>query len=321
LTRRPHSATFFGVIRRSPCEVYIKYLLLHPDGYGDVDIIDLLRLKQLDFLGVGYLQRLRRGLKPPKTFRPFDRFHKVSSRYLQENQVYYLFHPDAAMERALALLEDPQMKELIESMLITEDPEPLIVYRVQSAGRKCTERAVERYRFNFFNPTLVDGTELRALLRYRVDFMDPNGDMYDEQMRQALQKSTHRDSRRIVAAQPTKSLGSLLNQMRMGFLPSQLQLQKLMEAARAAALAQIDAAALAGGGTSAQEARDFATTAKLISEMLQDVGGTDAELTRDLQKLALQTESAPVPSVFELTGGDHTVDLLPAPAQEVESDA
>lgn len=220
------------------------------------------------------------------------------------------------MENAFALLQDPQAKELLESMLITEDPELTILYRLESMGRRYCNRTVERYRFFFFNPTLVDSTEMRALLRYRTDFIDPNSDEYEDQMRRAMQKSAYCDARSMVSSQPTKSIASLLNQMRMGFIPSQIQLQQLMGATRIAALIQAQAASLIGGRNSSSETRDFILAAKMLTEMMQEVGGSDQDLTRELQQLALQTDGVPVPNVFALTGGNHTVELMPAITKE-----
>jgi hypothetical protein len=38
------------VIRRSPCERYIKYLLVHPDGYSTEAVRDIVRGQGLDYL-------------------------------------------------------------------------------------------------------------------------------------------------------------------------------------------------------------------------------------------------------------------------------
>jgi hypothetical protein len=212
------------------------------------------------------------------------------------------------------------MKELLESMLITDDPEPAIYYRLQRMGRQCHKSAIERYRFFFFNPELVDSTEMRALLRYRTDFVDPNADDYEDQMRRAMQKSAYRDARTMVSSQPTKTIAGVLNQMRMGFIPSQLQLHQLIEATRIAALAQAQSATLIGGRNGSSETRDFILAAKMLTEMMQEVGSSDQDLTRELQKLALETDGTPVPNVFELTGGDHTVELMPTLAPQEEPD-
>jgi len=300
------------MIRRSPAEVYIKYLLSHTHGYTDAEVIDLLRLGHLDFLGTGYLQRLRAEMVVPIPFRPSDLTHRPSASFLRQQRIHYLYHPDAAMTRALELLGDPHTKELIESMIITDDPDELIVFRLTAIGKQADQKVVERYRFFFFNTTLVDSTELRALLNYRVDFSDPEDDPYEQQMRRSLQKAQKRDPRVLAAQQPTKPVASLLNQMRMGFMPEKLQLGTLVEATRVAALAQANTAAHVGGVAGATETQGFVLAAKMLTELLQDIGSADTDLTRELQTLALKTESRPLPYIAELSGGEHTVEVMPS---------
>ena len=126
------------MIRHSPCEVYIKYLLSHVGGYGDEDVIQILRLKQLDFIGPSYLQRLRSDLLVPTTFRPHDRRHRPSARFLSTHQLHYLYHPDGAMEIARKVLHNPRAKEAMETMLITADPPALIADSMTSLGASRT---------------------------------------------------------------------------------------------------------------------------------------------------------------------------------------
>jgi hypothetical protein len=216
------------------------------------------------------------------------------------------------MTRALEFLEDPHTKELIESMIITDDPDDLIVFRLRATGKSANKRVVERFRFFFFNTALVDATELRALLDYRVDYMSPEDDHYEQQMRRSLQKAQKRDPRYLAAQQPTKPVASLLNQMRLGFMPEKIQLSTLVEATRVAALAQANTAAHIGGVAGANETQGFVLAAKMLTEMLQEIGSADADLTRELQTLALKTESKPPPYIAELTGGEHTVEVIPS---------
>lgn len=304
------------MIRHSPAEKYIEYLLVHPDQYSNDAIIKLLRLKQLDFLSPSYLDRLREGLRAPHPFRPQDRFHRPSMRFVTKHQLFYLFQPDKPMERALYILDNPRAKEVVETMLITDDPPGLISYRMKSLGMKCDTRAVERYRFFFFNTYLVDGTEMRALLYLRTHFVPEDSDEYEDQMRAALKKAAWRDPRRMVADHPVRPVASLLNQMRMGFMPSQLELGKLLVATRAVTATQIYSSTTVGGPRSAAESRDYAMTAKMLTELLQEIGSPDSELQRDLQLFALKTEQADIPYVGELPDGSYTVDVQPIAAEK-----
>lgn len=312
---------FLDMIRHSPAEVYAQYLVVHPDGYGDDTIVAMLQLKQLDFISPSYINRLRRELHPPTPFRPFDNSHRPSLHFLTAHRLYYLFHPDEAMEQALVILDDPKAKEVMESMLITEDPPGLVAHRMRGAGRLCSTKTVERYRCFFFNTDLVDETEMRALMRLRTDFVDPNSDEYEDQVRAALKKVGFRDSRRMVAEHPVRPLASLLNQMRMGNLPSNLELSRLAASVRAMCLMQAHAAAITSGPRGAADARDFVLAASSVTEMLSNMGTPDQDLQRELQKLALGTDSTSPPYIGELSDGEHTVDVQPlarVEAQDVE---
>jgi hypothetical protein len=304
------------MIRHSPAELYIQYLIVHPDGYGDETIVGMLQLKQLDFLSPSYVNRLRRELHPPVPFRPFDKGHRTSLHFLTAHRFYYLFYPDEAMGQAFSILDDPKAKEVMESMLITDDPPGLIAHRMRGAGRLCTTKTIERYRCFFFDTDRVDETEMRALMQLRTDFVDPNSDEYEDQIRGALKKVGFRDARRLVANHPVRPLASLLNQMRMGNLPSTLELSKLAASVRALCMMQAHSAAMIGGSRSAMEARDFMTAANITNELLTNMGTPDADLQRELQKLALQTDVTTPPHIGELSAGAHTVDVQPLSAKE-----
>lgn len=306
------------MLRRSPAELYIKYLLSHPDAYGDKAIIDILRLKQLDYLGPSYLSRLRSGMRVPSPFLPWNVLDRPSSRFLRNEKLYYLYRPDEAMHAAYRLLDDAQAKELIESMLVTDDPPALIAYRIRQLGQRCTTTTIERFRWFFFNPTLVDGTEMRAILRLRYESKDPDEDDYDKQNRVILSKEGYKDSRRRVTAHPVKQVASLLNQLRAGFKPSRAQLHGLVEAARIAAVSQAAAAALSGN---AQDMRDFALGAKVLTELLSEIGSGDTEMVQELQKLALKTAQDNLPTIQQLTGGDVTTELSSLAHRNEELDA
>lgn len=304
------------MIRCSPAEVFIKYLIVHPDGYGDEAIIDLLRLKQLDFLSPSYIRRLRLGLHPPVPFRPDDRFHRPSNRFITAHRIYYLFRPDDAMEQANIILGHPRAKEVMETMLITADMPGLIAHRIQSLGLECSVRTVERYGHFYFNAELVDSTELSALMRLRTDFVDPNSDEYEDQMRAAMKKSGYRDPRRLAADHPMRPLAGVMNRMRMGFMPTSLELARLASSVRVMCMTQVASAAMLGGSRSATEARDFATAASQITELLNNIGSPDSELQKELQMLALKTDDGAVPYIGELTSGSHTVDVQPLDNRE-----
>lgn len=305
-------------IRHSPCEKYIEYLIVHPEGWSNEAVLEIVRAKQLDFIGPGYIERLRRDLHPPDPFHPENRFHKASARFLTVKKLRYLFHPDAAMSGALRVLEDPQAKELVETMLITQDPDALIVRRLQKTGVSVPLLAIERYRFFFFNVHLVDRLELNALLSLRAGFVLSAADEYDTQVAKALKQCRTSDPRLAAARYPISSAASALSALRMGYMPSRLDLAQVLTAGRAAATLRAVECTVDGGR--AADARDWALAGKLLGEILQEVGSPDATLQRELQSLALAVDGSQIPYIAELSGGNHTMDLQPLEAEGVGRD-
>ncbi len=300
------------MVRHSPAEKYIEFLVSHPDGYSDDTIIEMLQLKQLDFIGPSYLRRLRGNIRIPKKFTPDNKFHKPSARFLNSYRLYYLYHPDEAMKGAERVLEDPRGKETLETMLISRDSESLCAHRLSTNGHKVLPAAIERYKFFFFNIDLVDSTELRALLLMRHDFTPMTMDKYEDQMRLAMTKSGYQDPRRALAANPIPQVASMMNQIRMGFMPSRADLARMVELTRTASTVRGLSTALSmQGRNAAVETRDWALATKLFGEILADVGSPDGDIQRELQLLALRTSSSEVPHISELSGGEHTVDMQP----------
>ena len=91
---------------------------------------------------------------------------------------------------------------------------------------------------------------------------------------------------------------------------SERRLAKLANATRVAATVRAFESSMDGGSQGAVRARDYATVAKTMSEMIVDLGSPDLELQKELQQLALATDDAGVPHIGELEG-THTVDLEP----------
>lgn len=300
------------MIRNSPAEKYIEYLVSHPEGYSDDDIVGIMQLKQLDFIGPQYFARLRKEIRIPSPFYPENKVHKPSSRFLAAHRIYYLHHPDEAMDLAFRILKEPRAKEMLETMLITRDSERLCARRLSSLIPSVTSKAVERYKFFFFNIDAVDSYELQALIRLRTEYVPLKTDGYEDQVRTALRKAGHQDPRRAMAAHPLPQVAGMMNQMRMGLMPSRADLARMVELAQHASIARtFNTVMTQYGPHAAAEARDWTLTTKMLGEVAADIGSPDAGLQRDLQALALKTDSSEVPHISQLTGGDHTVDLQP----------
>ncbi len=307
------------LIRRSPCELYIKYLLCHPDGYVLEAVKDIVVGQALDYPSDVYAQGLRRRLRVPIPFYPLNTAHARSQRFLRAERLVAFFHPDEEAEEAHRLLHTPRAKETIETMTLAGDPPAHIAHRVRRLGVACTAAGVKRYCKYYWDLSLVDSVETDALLRMRLERtmdtpmgVDPTLDQTMQHF--ALNKAKYRDPRRMAAEMPNSPMSSLMNQLRMGLMPTQVELGRLLAATRLAAICRASEVAHGMSPTDAARGRDFMLMAKLATELMADIGSPDTELQRDLQQLILETEAESVPHVKELTQGK--VQVIEAEVEE-----
>ncbi len=297
------------MIRRSPCEYYIKYLLVHPDEYPDTEIEELLRVQQLDNIGLEYLEKLREECVPPVPFYPNDEMHFRSQRFLIREGIRGLFIVDDNVECAMKLLNLPRAKEFIETSFICRSITVWIAAVLnRKMGISSTTEAVEIYRHFFFNVDLVDSHELKTLLRKRVSQVDVY-DPHQQVLKTIAWKTGYSDPRRVSAEMSITPLAGMMNEVRLGMLPTNVELSKVATTARLVATV----GCLEGlmRGERPDRCRDLAQTAKLMHEILETIGDPESDLQADLQALALQTEAEPIIPIHQLTAGHHTVDVQP----------
>ena len=299
-----------GMIRRSPAEYYIKYLMCHPDGYTEEDIKHTVREHQLDWPGGTYFIRLKRRVKPPKPFYPNNDSHRASYRFLTAEKIHTMFHKDRVTLGALKLLNTPRAKEALESMVLVEDHPSTICSRMAHMKFTFDPDILRRYLHFFFNLSLVDSTEMRALLRLRVDNMIDDGDtVMHLKEREAMKSATYMDPRHNAANSPILPLAGMMNQIRYGFLPSQVDMARILRAAEYAAGVRTIESLAVTGPQSPSHARDFSIVARNMGELLEIVGSPDDQLQRDVMAMLLDTDSSQPPLVEVLSEGQHTADM------------
>lgn len=304
------------MIRRSPCELYIKFLLCHPQNFSLVEVGSKLREMALDYPGESYLVKIRSSLRIPTPFRPMDKRHVASQRFLLATHLKGFFAPDAPAKIAHDLVKDARCKEIIESMSMADEPLAVISKVIHDITGYSTPEAIKRYQAYYWDLSLVDSVELRALLRIRTEYFsyEVSADEMTPEMRMqqnALKKASYKDPRRLVSEMPITPIASLMNRMRMGYMPTKVDLSRLMEATRVAATARAWGATMDYSQTSSAEARDFAMVARMMTELIAEVGSPDAALQQELMQLQLRTNEVRPPNIHQLSGGNHTVDLQP----------
>jgi hypothetical protein len=315
------------MIRRSPAELYIKFLLCHPDGY-DVDTTRAIIYKQqLDWVDDNYALGLKARMNIPVPFYPTNKAHKASSQFVYREKLAGFFTPDAAASVAHQLLQHARAKETIETGAIVKDPPAFIAHRLRSMSIYCTVQGVQRYLAYYYDLTLVDTLELNALQRLRIEgpsafATGPNGEptVHDRLQYQALSSSKYRDPRTAMLSIPISSAASLVNQIRQGMLPKQVDLSRIAEATRAVAAVRTLEAVASGGPLGGASARDYAMATKLMTELIQDLGSPTAELKKGLQQLALKNEDSRLPLLSDMSDGKYTTDLQPEQVVEEEEE-
>lgn len=311
------------MIRRSPAEYYIKYLLLHPNRYSDEDVENALYRYHLDYPGGTYLSRLRQQMEVPIQFFPYDELHFASYRFLCQHKVLRAFHQDEPMRDAVKILESPRAKELVETMLITQDPEALVCHRLESLGMRASCEALKRYAHYFWNLSLIDGTELRALLDMRYKQTMFEGDTVKDVARgNAMKKAAYMDPRWLAANAPDARTASLMNQIRNGYLPSHFDMTKLVTSLIALAMVRTEHELISGGPESAMRARDFTTVAHNLHTLLADMGSPSDNLLSELTTMGvtLQHGDAVVPTIGQLTEGNYSAELQAVGAEETHNE-
>lgn len=310
------------MIRRSPAEMYLKFLVSSPDRYTNDDIKRLFDYAQLEFIGTEYLERLRATCIPPVPFKPKDDHHMPSYRFILKHGLRTIYKMDEHGRAAFALVEQPRVKEFLETMILAHAPAATIAHALTTRHRIPTHPStVERYRCFFWNVDLLDTVEMRALLALRYERAKNSTDPEIREQYEALKYSSYNDPRRIVASMPYSPISAIIAQMRMGYMPSKLDLAKVLTVARdRASLCMYEELSRQEKG-SATRAMEFSTVMRIITDVLETVVKPDEQMRQELATLSLANDPSVIPSIHELSAGAHTVDMgtekvdeLPEPA-------
>jgi hypothetical protein len=100
--------------------------------------------------------------------------------------------------------------------------------------------------------------------------------------------------------------------MRMGFMPNAEELAQMVEHVRIASIARAYEAAMLGGPEDSKHALDYAVVAEKMGAVLEQIIRPDEELRNQLSAIALKNSASQTPSLKQLSGGNHTLELLPS---------
>jgi hypothetical protein len=300
------------MIRHSPCEFYLKFLITHPDGFSNDAIKERLFELGLDDLGGYYIEKLRKKSRPPTPFYPEDRYHSKSQRFLIKEGIQDLFFPDNDTDIAFRMLDKPRIKEFVESMLIAYAPDAAIAYSLTTYRRfTATPRAIEIYKKYFWNIDLLDSVQVRALIQLRAASAGLHADDDIKRQAEPLKRASWNDPRRSAAELPHSPLSAVMAQMRMGIMPQQMEFPKVLMAARDMAMMTVYEALCMNGMQDHLKVRNLSDSVRSMNEVLESVIRPDMDMREQLSKIALRTNSEKVPHIHKLSQGRHTVDLQP----------
>lgn len=272
-------------------------------------------MQQLDYIGQPYVDRLRTTCVPPTPFYPEDPHHTKSARFLRKERLVAMFRMDEPMRAALAILGDTNAKEVVETMIINKAHPQWICTALLRQGIDVDVEALVRYKHYFFNTNLLDSSELKALMTARMS-SDVSQDPDEARLNSLHAGVTKSDFRRSAAMSASPLASNIISTLRMGLMPTDMDVARVAGAARLAALAGNLDLSLRGLPTLA---KDYALSAKLMTEILESVGDPSGDLQEGLQKLAIETDEDEVPYIHQLSEGSHTLDVAPVRADEVEA--
>jgi hypothetical protein len=296
---------------RSPAERYIKYLLLHPDKHTDDDVKERLLDCNLDYIGKDYIERVRKKLKPPASFYPFNEQHAPSRHFLMDEGLYRLFHRQMPMKIALNILDHARAKEFVEAMILCQVPLQSIANFLRFQWRiPCSVDALSDYQHCFWDIDKLDASSMRVLLQLRVEVLAE--DLKEFKDRKSLLKNAYYKDARVEAADlPVSMASALLVQSRMGFSSKHFDVGTGATEARKEAVKKALESVLRDGPNDHMKFVNFVNGARMLSEMIELVIKPGDQMHEELRALSIKTETTEVIEAHQLTGGNHTVDLEP----------
>jgi hypothetical protein len=304
------------VIRFSPAETYIKYLLLLDPRSSVTDVHAYAESVGLDAISPEYVKELRERLHPPQPFRPEDRSHQPSTQFLLRHRIDGLFHQGAEATKALQLLDQPRAKEIIEAFTLVGAPLPFILSTLDLKFQiEVTLPTLQTYCQYFWNLSLLDATEIRMLLELRHADAETQVARGKSSQGTALYNAKNavrwKDSRYTAASLPKTAASMLLVQVKAGIALTPVNRAQMLEAIIDNSLAQAFGLSVHGGISSAEGLLKYMTSVKIASEMLSDLSPPEAKLLKQIQNIQLLSDTSTVPSINQLSAGNHTIDLGP----------
>ena len=136
-----------------PSQYFIRYLLVMAEDLSLESINSTLNLYGMASTTVETFGEVKDGLgNPPEDFRPWDKAHRPSTRWLRSKKIYSLLHPDrATIDMREKILSSPRLREDVERLILGNVSVREASFRLGKLGKKVSDLAIAEYRHYFWN--------------------------------------------------------------------------------------------------------------------------------------------------------------------------
>jgi hypothetical protein len=134
----------YHINMKHPSRYYIKYLILE-----DVNVNEVLAQSDLPQAKEGEIRSL---LSIPEDFDYKNKSHKPTIDWLKKEKIYDIVYPDKYTKEAIGYLDQPSIKDTIQSLLIAKLPALEIAKKLNSRWQlNATGEGIDRYRHYFWD--------------------------------------------------------------------------------------------------------------------------------------------------------------------------
>jgi hypothetical protein len=140
-------------VNAHPSHYFIKYLLVSQDDISAGSVNSTLALHGMVNISAEYLQVIQAELgNQPEEFRPWDRTHKETSKWLRSQKIFSFIHPDhSTIAMRDKILGDPRLRRTIETLLLGNVGCREASYRLSKLDHSLSDVALAEYQHYFWN--------------------------------------------------------------------------------------------------------------------------------------------------------------------------
>jgi len=296
-------------ISKSPAERYLKFLLSRPDCPDNKGLVREVVTLRVPFISYDYLDSLRRRLKVPSPYFPWDAKHKSSMAFLKREGIVGLHHPDVFTKGAITIFHNANLREVAEAMLITRATHPLIAEVLhKTQGFQCSPNSVARFAHYFWDVASMDRTSIRALLKCEVDQVKLIDDPFIKAQFSALDRTRYEDARTIAADLPSSAAAARIVQMKLGIKPRYAEELEVLQEVKSNCLAQVQRFSMACGSHDYEKGLGYMMIAEKAHAMALASNKPEEVLRKAVSELKNKVDTTRIPSINELSGGEHSSD-------------